>query len=161
MRLHPKAKAYAASSICLLLAGPAQAACSGAILATSRLVAKGATVYDRQTDLTWARCSVGMKWVEGKGCLGVAARGTWRDANGVARPGGWRIPAPEELETILEKNCDNPSIADRVFPNTVSGWYWTNRSGGTSCWTVSFSDGHTASNPCNAYFAARLVKNGQ
>jgi len=149
------------SSVCCLPVGLVQAACGGAPSTSSRLTAKGGSVYDSETDLTWQRCSVGMKWVEAKGCIGVATRGTWKEANATPWKEGWRIPAPEELETILEKNCNNPSIDERVFPKTASDGYWTNRSDGTACWTVSFSDGRTTTSFCGANFAVRLVRAGK
>lgn len=161
MRLSAKAMAYLVSSVCFLLAGLAQAECSTAPPTSGRLAVDGGEVYDNETDLTWARCSVGMNWVDGKGCIGVAARGTWKAANGVPWTEGWRIPSPEELQTILSKNCDNPSIDDRLFPKTVSDWYWTNRGDGSGCWSVSFSDSHTAANLCSGRFAIRLVRNGR
>src|SRR5215468_9141526 len=33
---------------------------------------RGSEVYDNTTDLTWARCPVGMNWQEDSGCLGKA-----------------------------------------------------------------------------------------
>jgi hypothetical protein len=160
MRLSPKAIAYVGSAVCSLLVGFAQGACSGTSSTSARLSTDGATVYDRETDLTWSRCSVGMKWVEGK-CIGVATKGAWRDATGTPWKEGWRVPSPEELESIVEKNCDNPSIDDRMFPKTVTDSYWTNRSDGLNCWTVSFSNGQSLPNFCTAHFALRLVRNGQ
>lgn len=143
---------------------PASAACEGNPSGSTpgRFVVKGGEVYDAETDLTWARCSVGMRWVSGRGCIGVATRGTWEQANSVSYPDGWRLPSPEELETIVAKNCENPSIDEQLFPKTASSWYWTNRKSGSHCWFVNFNLGNTSHYPyCNVAAQVRLVRDGQ
>jgi hypothetical protein len=61
-----------------VLSTGAGADCTGEPSTAGRLTANGIEVYDSGTGLTWARCSVGMNWVEGKGCLGACR--TWDDS---------------------------------------------------------------------------------
>jgi hypothetical protein len=62
--------------IILGVAGVAHAA-QNAPAVNSRYVIQGDTVYDKKTDLTWQRCSVGQRWAEGKGCVGVTENPLW------------------------------------------------------------------------------------
>jgi hypothetical protein len=146
-----------------LLSTGAGADCSGEPSTAGRLTANGGEVYDSVTGLTWARCSVGMKWVEGQGCLGVATRMTWDEVNRTAWPDGWRLPAPEELETIVASNCRNPSLDPRMFPTTVPDWYWTNRRDASYCWYRHFCNDRDNDDDGNWYNtgAVRLVRGGR
>lgn len=139
-----------------------RAECSGVPSTAGRLTANGGEVYDSETGLTWARCSVGMRWVEGKGCVGVARLSTWGQASGAVWPDGWRLPSPEELETLVARNCRNPSIDERMFPRTVAEWYWTNRSGASHCWYLHFCNDRDNDDDGNWYNtgAVRLVRGG-
>jgi Protein of unknown function (DUF1566) len=91
------------------------------------------TVTDVQTLLTWARCSSGQTWIDGR-CSGYAASHSWQSAQAVAdevnRMGAlffndWRMPLLRELATITERQCKDPRINLTVFPGTPSALYWT------------------------------------
>ena len=118
-------------------------------------------MYDTETDLTWAKCSVGMKWTGGK-CIGVATLGSWAQANEAKWPEGWRVPSPEELQTIVATNCKELAIDESLFPKTYR-WYWTNRGGASLCWYVGFGSGETDHDVdgCGSPGAVRLVRGGQ
>ena len=147
-----------------IFGGLAQAECSGPPSTRSHLVDRGHEVYDTETDLTWAKCSVGMKWVGGK-CIGVATLGSWAQANEAKWPDGWRVPSLEELQTIVATNCKNLAIDESMFPKTTL-WYWTTRKETASrCWFVSFYDGEPYNGyrdrSCDLIGAVRLVRGGQ
>jgi Protein of unknown function (DUF1566) len=94
---------------------------------------KDGTVTDLQTQLMWARCSVGQDWLDGR-CKGRAATHSWQTAQSAAdevnRKGvlffnDWRMPLIRELATIAERQCRNPRINLEVFPDTPPALYWT------------------------------------
>ena len=91
------------------------------------------TAMHIKTGLIWSRCSVGQIWKNGQ-CAGVATQHVFAGAFEQAKVANaaqylgfntWRLPAIEELQTILEFHCSNPSINESVFPNTPSSWYWS------------------------------------
>lgn len=145
-----------------IFGGLAQAECSGPPSTRSDLVDRYHEVYDTETDLTWAKCSVGMKWVGGK-CIGVATMGSWAQANEAKWPEGWRVPSVEELQTIVATNCKAPAIDESMFPKTVADWYWTTRKTGSDCWGVHFYGGGTGHHVAYCYDAGavRLVRSGR
>src|SRR5262245_57329670 len=78
---------------------------------------RGGEVYDNTTDLTWARCPVGMTWQEDSGCLGKALE--LKQTKAMAIPVyPWRVPELEELKTLVSPHCKDPIVDDQVFPNT-------------------------------------------
>lgn len=133
--------------------------------ADSRYVIQGETVYDKKTDLTWQRCSVGQRWVEGTQCVGVIKTFTFDD---VQQQGGemWRVPTKDELATLIgqnrKTNKQKPTIDEVAFPdmNLENLAYWSRTPNGASvAWDV-FLIGNT-----DAFrgitFAVRLVRGGQ
>ena len=142
------------------LSNGVSAECSGEPSTAGRLSVDGGEVFDRETGLVWARCSVGMTWVEGKGCTGSATRMSWPQANRAAWPDGWRLPSLEELQTLVADNCRNPSLDARVFPKTVPDSYWTNRPGVSYCWFNHFCNDRDDDDDGNWYTtgAVRLVR---
>ncbi|MBI2307391.1 MAG: DUF1566 domain-containing protein [Rhodocyclales bacterium] len=85
---------------------------------SSRFTLNGAEAFDRKTNLTWGRCSVGTTWKNGK-CTGTAKLMSLSEAKEYAQKlgSGWRIPTIEELYGIVEQTCSNPAINTEVFPN--------------------------------------------
>ena len=68
------------------------------------LVVSDSTVYDKKTDLTWQRCSVGLRWNPTTSyCVGIKKTMTFDEANASSLSGGWRMPTIDELRTLLEK----------------------------------------------------------
>ncbi|MCX7087086.1 MAG: DUF1566 domain-containing protein [Methylococcales bacterium] len=91
------------------------------------------TALHTKTGLIWSRCSMGQTWKSGQ-CTGVASRHGFTGAFEQAKVANaaqylgfntWRLPAIEELQTIVEFHCVNPTINETVFPNTPSSWYWS------------------------------------
>lgn len=108
------------------------------------------TVTDRQTGLTWLRCSVGQQW-NGFRCIGVPRMLTWEQANEAAAmaraelDGNWRLPTVDELQTLVCKNCTPPKLDKRLFPDTPAAPFWTGSEARLSVgrmWTVNFYTGH-------------------
>jgi hypothetical protein len=152
-----------AASLYLPLFGSALAECTPAGQDESRFEPKGAEVVDRKTNLTWARCSVGQNWEEGKGCAGSAKKFLYDEASKAKWPDGWRIPTPDELKGIVAANCRNPAVDAKVFPGTPPDPYWAIDKIG--CWLVNFGPG--ALYGPNSYLcgygnvsAVRLIKEG-
>src|SRR5262249_37829178 len=76
---------------------------------TTRYQLRGGEVYDKTTDLTWQRCSIGQRWKEGAGCVGVIKQMSWDEAKGQAGS-GWRLPSKDELTTLIAPTCKKPAI---------------------------------------------------
>jgi hypothetical protein len=128
----------------------------------ARYVTEGGQVYDRETNLTWDRCSIGQTWATA-GCSGTVLLLTWDQAAKHAT-GGWRLPSQSELESLVVAACRNPAIDENLFPNLGAGkyWYWSSSAlTATSAWVVYFGSG-TASPIGHAFTnAVRLVQSGR
>ncbi|WP_428035949.1 DUF1566 domain-containing protein [Amphritea sp.] len=85
---------------------------------SSRFVLNGGEAYDQQTKLTWQRCSVGTTWTSDEGCVGKVKLLGLNKARQSAQQlgGGWRVPTIQELYSIVEQRCFNPTINSTVFP---------------------------------------------
>jgi len=102
---------------------------------TQRFIDNGdGTLTDRQSGLTWMRCSLGQEW-NGTGCTGEPNTYTWQSAQAAAKElnqhGGyashadWRMPHIPELAMIVERQCDDPRINLELFPGTPATYFWT------------------------------------
>jgi len=136
--------------------------------ANSRYVIKGDTVYDKESNLMWQRCSIGQRWVDGTGCVGTVERFDFRTAQRQAS-GTWRLPTKDELPTLVDRNRKaqqkKPMIDEVAFPDTDPKrlWYWTSEPAGeTGGWYVCFGDGDLFNGYYEARpFAVRLVRRGR
>src|ERR1700679_3526389 len=156
----------------LLIAGavasvaPVRAACDvgrPSRTPSSRYAIDGGEVYDKKSDLTWKRCSVGQRWKEGAGCVGVIKPMTWDEAKKEAAD-GWRVPSKDELLTLVSPTCHNPAINEEVFPDMELDklWYWTSSENGAFlAWLVDFAQGHPESYDRTDTGTLRLVRDGQ
>ena len=92
------------------------------------------TLTDKQSNLTWMRCSLGQVW-SGSACTGTPITYTWQTAQDAAskldHEGGyagrvdWRVPQIPELAMIAERQCSNPRINLALFPGTPMTYFWT------------------------------------
>ena len=95
------------------------------------------TISDAQTGLMWMQCSYGQTY-DGNDddsdqiiCEGSPAVGNWQQAFAWAADStdhgysDWRLPNIKELGSIVDFGSAKPAINQSVFPNTVSGPYWT------------------------------------
>ncbi len=148
----------------LALAAPAWSACDPQRnpIPTTRYEMNGGEVLDKESGLTWQRCSVGQTWRDGQGCSGTVQELNWRDA-GRQSGGGWRLPTREELETLVSKAC-SPSINPDAFPNVdpVRLWYWSSsQTDRDLAWLVQFGGGATFNGYQTSQNAVRLVRRGR
>jgi hypothetical protein len=132
--------------------------------AGTRFDIRGGEVYDTQTKLTWARCSVGQEWKDGH-CLGTVREFTFEEAQKLAAE-GWRVPTNEELKSLIDPDRkDFPTLDTVAFPDMDAKhpWYWSSTPNGvTIAWYVDFSDGYTSGFISGSnQFAVRLVRNAQ
>jgi len=132
-----------------------------------RFIMNGDEVIDTRTQLIWQRCSLGQS---GDNCeTGSAAAYTWQQAlqaayTDPADPGPqWRLPNLKELQSIIEQSCNDPAVNLMVFPNTVSGWYWSasgSARNGSDAWAMRFHSGTASHLPKNRDdLHVRLVRN--
>jgi hypothetical protein len=151
----------------ILAVGPAWGACDPdrIQIPASRYEINGAEVRDKETGLTWQRCSVGQTWREGAGCTGTVQEFDWPKAMRQAR-GGWRIPTRDELSTLISFGC-SPSINPDVFPNLdpLKLWYWSSSREKEHerelAWLVQFGGGATFNGYQTSLNAVRLVRGGK
>jgi hypothetical protein len=124
-------------------------------------------VTDLATGLMWKRCSEGQSGAE---CTGTATMHSWSAALGLANTSGhagftdWRLPNREELRSLVETACFNPSINAVAFPATVGVVYWSSTTFAPSAsfaWVVDFFDGDHSSVGKNGNRLVRLVRGGQ
>lgn len=87
--------------------------------ADSRFVLNKGEAFDKETKLTWHRCSAGAAWKEGAGCVGTPELMCLEEARSFAKQAGngWRVPTIKELYSIAEQECENTAINSIVFPD--------------------------------------------
>ncbi|MDO5652264.1 MAG: DUF1566 domain-containing protein [Moraxella sp.] len=122
-------------------------------------------VKDNVTGLIWQRCSLGQTW-NGTTCTGTASTYNWQQALTAANAlgNGYRLPNLKELTSLVDDACYNPAINERMFPNTVSGYYWSSSpvaSDTSYAWGVSFNDGYTDNNYKSGHNHVRAVRPSQ
>jgi hypothetical protein len=163
MQLRLAKKIFFATISLLMLPMLAQAACDASQptrTPTARYVIKDGIVYDKKTDLTWQRCSLGQRWENDVGCVGVIEQITWDEANTKA-PQGWRVPTRDELATLVAPTCKQPAINEEVFVDMDLGklWYWTSTTNDEYlAWLVNFADGQFAHYDRSDVGALRFVR---
>ena len=112
--------------------------------------ADGLTVTDTITGLVWQRdgSSARLGCASGTTC-------TWAESQAYCASltlggvSGWRLPARNELSTIVDFTKTNPCIDETAFPNAPSDWFQTSSSNADSpgwSWNVSFYIGFSDAN---------------
>lgn len=134
--------------------------------ANSRYAIYGDTVYDKKTNLTWARCSVGQHWEYSIGCVGTIKRFNFNQAQQQAY-GEWRVPTEKELATLIVENRVEqnlkPVIDVVAFPNMDMDKlvYWSSvPMASLHAWDVSFASGRVSYYYRSDVHAVRLVRSG-
>jgi hypothetical protein len=128
---------------------------------------------DNATGLVWKTCSEGLS---GADCTTVTATTmTWATATGAgtgcdalnsgsyAGRTNWRLPTPEELESLINYNTSSPAAFATNFPATVANLYWSSSTyvpSTTDAWGVAFTSGNVGYyNKTNSYYV-RCVASG-
>jgi outer membrane protein OmpA-like peptidoglycan-associated protein len=127
------------------------------------------TAFDKTTNLTWMRCALGQTW-DGVNCQGVPQLLQWETAMQMAKTttfagqGNWRLPDLTELQSIINRNCENPAIDLIAFPNVPpSSVYWSSSTitdPSSGAWSVNFYDADDYWGYLYDYNAVRLVRDG-
>lgn len=80
---------------------------SGSLTPDERFVLRNDEIYDTKTNLTWKRCTEGMRW-NGTACVGEPIPMYAQQSFKYNSPNnGWRLPTKEELASIRAgKMCD-------------------------------------------------------
>lgn len=165
---------------CLMLVGVAPATaqfCNTNVPIThpsGRLVDnRNGTVTDSATGLMWKKCAEGLS---GAGCTtGTAQQLKWQQAlqrganTTFAGYSDWRLPNKNELESLVERSCENPSINVTAFPGTPSNkvglsdfWSSSPYAGNSyEAWYVNFNGGKVTGYGKNSTKYARLVRVGK
>ena len=125
------------------------------------------TVYDKKTNLTWQRCSVGQRWVEGTGCVGVVKTFTF-DAAKQQGDAKWRVPTKGKLATLIDwnrkTNKQKPASDEVAFPDmdleNLVYWSSTPRDA-SNAWFVSFERGYIYYGYRSTPRAVRLMRSGR
>jgi hypothetical protein len=144
------------------------------------------TVTDVDTGLQWMRCLLGQTWKDGT-CIGEANKYTldaaFQAAEFLNRKSGysnyhdWRLPAREELLTLIYcsserpkiwnntgKVCqgkfERPTIYQPAFPNMsfFDVWSASDVDGSYNAWYVNFDDGYAESDYRSNNYCVRLVR---
>ena len=108
-----------------------------------RYVIRGGEVFDKKTELTWQRCSVGQRWSGENGCVGIVKTFTFDDAQKQGG-GAWRVPSKDELATLIKKQ-DGMEIDTQAFPDMDerNAWYWSSTvSDSSGAWDIDFRIGN-------------------
>ena len=127
---------------------------------------RGAFVFDTQTKLTWARCSVGQKWASTGKCKESPKGYTFNAAQRLSNT-NWRVPTKSELDSLFFPSGSLVKIDTRVFPmsSNRNQLYWSNEQvDDSSAWYADFNTGSTDRyygdyDFLNEKFFVRLVKN--
>lgn len=129
----------------------------------ARYMPNNDVIGDLMTGLSWQRCALGQTW-NGSTCAGKANRYSWFEAKAAAdQIPGWRLPTPEELQTLVfcssgkpshfknnsspcEGEYQRPTIMTRAFPNIVlPGSAWVASEDHSRIQVLNFYNGATES----------------
>jgi len=76
----------------------------------------------------------------------------------------WRLPSPEELQSIVDYGTKEPAINDSYFPNTMSSHYWSSNTYALYpgyAWDVYFGNGLVYGGSKWHTYYVRAVRAGQ
>ena len=116
--------------------------------------AKGETVLDNATKLTWQRVVPGQTY-------------TWQGAKDYCKSlplagGGWKLPSVRQLRSIVDRAQKSaPTIDPTAFPNTPSEYFWTAvayQGGSSIAWFVYFYNGYSSSHGVANNYRVRCVR---
>lgn len=123
-----------------------------------KFMSRGMIVLHKKTGLEWQRCPEGMVLIASAAadhsrdaCSGTASAFNLEGAGqhqakvnaGEGRDGSkdWRLPAMDELASIVEDACQIPAINSMVFPDTPVTWFWAASPNSGKAWGIGFGAG--------------------
>lgn len=129
-------------------------------------VIQGDEVLDRATGLIWRRCAEGQVW-DGSTCSGTPKWFYWpntvkwvrKQIDQTGLP--WRVPNPKEMDSIVDKTRQWPSIDTQVFPDSWSVRMWTSSiepEAASGAYFVNFQTGAVADHDRAREYGLRLVR---
>ncbi|MEY4588803.1 MAG: hypothetical protein RL497_879 [Pseudomonadota bacterium] len=134
------------------------------------VVESNGTLVDLTTGLMWQRCALGFEW-KNNTCVpqdGVPSLFTWEQAIVQAAKSksfvgfnDWRLPNKNELGSLVDYACFQPSIDASLFPETRSEGYWSNSPNSfteSRAWAINFAYGDHMSSIRADLLNARLVR---
>lgn len=130
------------------------------------VIETGGVVKDNTKALMWMRCSLGQIWT-GSSCEGEASEMNWTTAVTLASQtsfaafNDWRLPNKNELNSLIETACTQPSTNQNIFPGTVSNGYWTSSpydDDRKHIWTIYFDNGNVFPSAASNTATVRLVR---
>ncbi len=126
------------------------------------------TVTDTITNLIWKQCSEGQTYSSSDNtCTGSATKMNWQEALGKAGTSfagktDWRLPNIKELDSLVVRNCHNPSINETLFPNTPAYVFFSSSpvssTPSTDAWRVIFFYGYSYYRYHSNSYTVRLVR---
>ncbi|MDO6684057.1 MULTISPECIES: Lcl C-terminal domain-containing protein [unclassified Agarivorans] len=128
------------------------------------------TVSDLDTNLMWARCTLGRTW-DGSTCNGAAQTKSWNQAveegpnSTLAGYNDWRLPNIKELSYLIEYNCYSPAINETFFSSEqgISMPFWTatpDSYNASKAWFINFINGQVGLDKKDDDYGVRLVRGG-
>ncbi len=181
MRKRNKFSIYIGLAACLLSQG-LWAACNSSIKMTKPdniyIDHLDGTVTDSETGLMWQKCSLGQVWNAGADANSGSDDScdsadplptyTWQVALAKANEdnsfaySNWRLPNINEMRTLVEYACTNPSINSTIFPNTIARTYWLSTiyaDNNEKVWQMTFLNGSAYMSDKSEEYNVRLVRN--
>lgn len=142
-------------------AAVARCTTSPATVSAARYHVMGGTVRDLSTGLIWQRCSIGQRWTDENGCVGVIVQMNWAQARSLGS-GDWQLPTREELSSLIVPGCTDPALDEQLFPDMELPklWYWTSSADGIAAWYIAFGGGSARMTSQVVENSVRLVKRG-
>ncbi|MBL8296723.1 MAG: DUF1566 domain-containing protein [Rhodanobacteraceae bacterium] len=119
----------------------------------ARFTLSAGVVTDTVTGLGWKQVVNGpLTWAAVQAAAAADTTGGFSD---------WRLPAKDELETIVETGCALPSLNTTFFTHGTINAIWTSTlSPGGRAWYVHFGYGNDGIENVGATFGARFVRGG-
>lgn len=180
LRYYSKELAFISVLLLTALPGASRATCPVGLVQTKPdniyTINADNTVTDRQTGLTWDRCTYGRTAADCS--VGVSGNYSWPQALAAVQTANsenhlghndWRLPNVKELQTLVEVACYWPAINSTVFPRTswIGYGYWSSTPirpafSDVEAWVINFSEGQVDifEKFANEYLYVRLVRGG-